>query len=543
MKNKLNIIGFLLTTIMLVVACTGEPEKSDQPIGLLSALPANVPDSIKVLDSGDTLLYFSEIKEGKGEYTYTYKVPRVEVRAKGKPEIPEIPGASYSFKPTVLPDSQFIMRPGAGVEQWHSGSDARANLGQPLDVYHRFVWTRLEGPAQGSYNWTYFDNLVNDAIKKGQKLSFGIMSDYPDGFSGVGLASYDGAMSAYPKYLHDLMQSEPVKDWKARSGTWVPNYNSPHYHARLLALHKALDLHIKEKGWQRVIQFVDVRGFGSWGEWNSSGIVTDINQYPSGTFPTVASFKKIIDAHTEGFPDYPLVAMIAAFDGQWLRNTWIPAEIGHYILTTKNKWGLLGWRRDQWGATDQYLKDYLENNNRSFNGVVLKNLIMERWKYAPITGEPMPSGNSMTDLVRQIKLYHATSFGEGNYGNVSGSTLVNNIREAANIAGYRLQVTSGSFTTGKNGNITVTWENTGVAPTYENWEVIYELKDGDKLVWFGKSSFNPKLFHGTKTVTDNYELPTGDLSLYIRVIDPTGYRQPLPLANAGRLSDGSYKLK
>jgi hypothetical protein len=82
-----------------------------------------------------------------------------------------------------------------------------------------------------------------------------------------------------------------------------------------------------------------------------------------------------------------------------------------------------------------------------------------------------------------------------------------------------------------------------VAPTYENWEVIYELKDGDKLVWFGKSSFNPKLFHGTKTVTDSYELPTGDLSLYIRVIDPTGYRQPLPLANAGRLSDGSYKLK
>ena len=56
------------------------------------------------------------------------------------------------------------------------------------------------------------------------------------------------------------------------------------------------------------------------------------------------------------------------------------------ILTTRNNWGPIGWRRDQWGATDSYLKDYLENNNRSFGGITFKTLIMERWKTAPVTG-------------------------------------------------------------------------------------------------------------------------------------------------------------
>jgi hypothetical protein len=149
-------------------------------------------------------------------------------------------------------------------------------------------------------------------------MSFGIMQLYPGGTVQDGLVSFDGGFASYPLYLHTLMQAETVKDW--RTGTvWTPNYNSLNYQNRLLALHQAIDAHIKSTSFngvpfQNVISCIDIRGYGAWGEWHSGYTPNNvISDYPAGTFPTVASLKKIVDAHTQGFPDFPLVAMIAAF--------------------------------------------------------------------------------------------------------------------------------------------------------------------------------------------------------------------------------------
>src|SRR5688500_11513901 len=89
-----------------------------------------------------------------------------------------------------------LIRPGAGAEQWHNGSARIPNPteSQPigtensLDVYHRFEAWRLQD-AQGNFTWSYFDGLIQDAINKGQKLSFGIMTFNGDGGGGT---SYDG---------------------------------------------------------------------------------------------------------------------------------------------------------------------------------------------------------------------------------------------------------------------------------------------------------------------------------------------------------------
>ncbi|HUM66771.1 MAG TPA: DUF4832 domain-containing protein, partial [Chitinophagaceae bacterium] len=95
------------------------------------------------------------------------------------------------------------------------------------------------------------------------------------------------------------------------------------------------------------------------------------------------------------------------------------------------------------------------------------------------------------------------------------------------------------------------WKNIGVAPTYEEWDVFFELRDSsDHVVWNGKSAFRPKLFlpanRGT-TVTDEFvipaELPAGKYRLELNIKDPRQYRQPLPLAIAGRTIHGSYLLR
>jgi hypothetical protein len=469
---------------------------------------------------------------------------------------------AFSFSEIPFGSAE-LLNPGRGAEQWHDRTDVNVPTEgmntQAMDVYYRFVWTRLEGPTQGSYNWTYFDNLVKAAIAKKQKFSFGIMTVYPEGRTEHGLASYDGGYSSYPQYLHNLMRSESVKDWKSGS-TWIPNYNSNHYLNRLLALNQALNNHINATSYNGVkfsdvINIIDIRGYGSWGEWHSANIVDNVNQYPAGTFPTVASFKRIVDAHTKGFPNFPLVAMIAAFDAGWLNNTKNPPEIAHYVLTTKNNWGPIGWRRDQWGATDNYLKDYLENNNRSFGGVVFKNLIMERWKTSPITGEP-PAWNpgDYYDLERQVRLYHATSFGNGNYGVTPNSTIKERVRAASKATGYRIKITTGeaplSVKRGAAFNIRSTWQNTGLSPAYDNWTVSFELRNSSNLVkWTGNSTRILKRFlpatAGTLT-TDKFTLPTtvpaGTYKLVVRVKDPKNYRPNMRLAINGRNADGSYTL-
>jgi hypothetical protein len=175
-----------------------------------------------------------------------------------------------------------------------------------------------------------------------------------------------------------LMQGETVKDW-IKNGVWVPNYNSVNYQNRLLALYQAINTHLETGSfngvkYKDVIGYIDIRGYGSWGEWHYGSLVADIKELPAGQLPTSASLKKIIDAHLQGFPNYSLVAMIAGFDAgsTQIPLFYSPADVAYYLLTARNNVGEIGIRRDQWGATDAYIAGLMENNTASYNGVVIE---------------------------------------------------------------------------------------------------------------------------------------------------------------------------
>ncbi len=463
---------------------------------------------------------------------------------------------NFSVIPYSDPD---LNRPGGGAEQWNDqnlvnipveGSNTRR-----LDKYFRFSWSMLEG-AQGQYIWTKFDQEINDAISKGQKFSFGIMTHYPDAVSPHRL-NYDGGYSVYPQYLHNLMQAEPVKDWRASNGAWVPNWNSESYITRLLALHQAINNHIMTGSYngvayRDVINYIDVRGYGAFGEWHSYTIVDNMSQYPAGTRATTTSLNRIIDTHIDGFPSFPLVMLVSAFDGNRLGNTMNPPEVAYHALTRRNNWGLLGWRRDNWGATDAYLRSYTDQNTITVNGMRLDTAIMNRWKYAPIVGEPCCNAN-YADLENQVRRYRAVSFGNGNFS--PNSTINPNIRAASKAAGYRIILEGGnvpsSVSTGTSFAVNLLWKNVGITQSYEDWNVRYELKNSaGSAIWSGSSSFQIKMFlpqSNATSHTDNITLPgsvpTGSYTLTVKVSDPKGFRQPMPLAIGGRNSDGSYNLR
>src|SRR6188474_2158703 len=74
------------------------------------------------------------------------------------------PQATLSFTSIPISDPD-LNAPGRGVEQWHDQNVVNVPVEgvntQRLDVYHRFVWTKIEGPTMGSYSWRFFDSLVN----------------------------------------------------------------------------------------------------------------------------------------------------------------------------------------------------------------------------------------------------------------------------------------------------------------------------------------------------------------------------------------------
>ena len=444
-------------------------------------------------------------------------------------------GLSFSFTQIPSTDNDLVA-PGRGAENWNgvtwddsSACKIPAGNSQALDSYVRFNWNEIETATQGVYTWTRFDSYMNRAIDAGQKFSFGIMTAYP------------GEM-AYPNYLHNLMQTESTKDWQS-SGTWVPNWNSPNYIGRYSALLQAIANHLDTTSrngvlYKNAVGYIDIRGYGNYGEWHLSPFL--------GTPATSATLRTIIDAHKEAFPNYQLVAMVAGFYSNSAGNT--PTEISYYLLTTSNNRGQIGWRRDQWG--DSGMDNVLQNNPGSYSGVALKSLIMDKWKYAPVLGETQNTGE-FSDLDREIKLYHAASFGNGNYPSCT-SAVRTAVTASSKDSGYRIILEGGGITSplvhGSAFQISLNWKNIGIAPTYEDWNVVFELRNSNgAAVWTGTSSFNPRLFlPGATTVADNFALPSsvtaGSYKMYLIIKDPNGYRKPLPLAITGRNTDGSYLL-
>lgn len=565
-----SILSFLLALVCSSVFAQTYVDKATLDTITVGTKSQTVTVKVPIQSTKDTVIKIPTVSYKDSSYAIT--IPTISVKKYNPvtPPPPPPPPTQTIALSFVSLTTEYI-RPGAGPEQWHNGS-ARISYpdeSQPLqvenslDVYYRFHWDKLEGSTQGSYTWGYFDGLIQSAINKGQKFSFGIMTFNGDG----GGVSYGGGTSAYPLYLHNLMQSESNKDWLNGSGIWIPNFNSQHYIGRLRALHQAVRDHLLNTRYTATsgpnqgksilladaVYCIDVRGFGNWGEWHTYDMVDNWSSFPAGRQPTIATLKAIIDTHTQVFDRWPLVMMVAAYDGG---QTGIPIfapypEVAFYALTARNAWGGVGFRRDQWGATDAYLNGLLEGNNRTFNGSVpFKNIILEKYKNAPITGEPYPGSLDMSDLLRQVNLYHPTSIGNGNYGAYpSNITVRNRIRDAFKKCGYRLEPKGGnvSLSSGQL-SITINWQNVGISPTYEDWNVVFELVyPSGGIAWSSSSSFKPKLFlpqASPTPITDNFpvNLPSGIYTLRMIVKENSGYRQPMPLQITGRQANGSYNL-
>lgn len=476
-----------------------------------------------------------------------------EVTVTVKPAIIVNPPTSATYPFTLTPNKTLTkLRHFAGFENWN-GQNYASFPGGWADLYFRFCTTDIVKGANGIIDWTRYDNEFKKAINQraGMSIGFMVVCDSDDFLASE---TWNNATSRFSRKWWDQMQAESVKPF-VRSGMHIPNWNSPSFLANLEAFLKLVQSHNETTShngvfFKDIINYVDIRIYASWGEWHNGGIFNNVSEFPAGTRPTVATYKRIIDAHCDAFPNYPNVVLFAGYDANFLNHTMTPPEITDYLLTKRNAWGLIGWRRDQWGngrnTGDTYVHSYLEENTRSFgNSGPFNQIIMERWKFAPIVGEPYGPGADLSDLKRQVEFYHACSVGNGNYPPTTAQQ--NLFKAAADSAGAKLSLNSGQLkvSTAFDFDITMTAENFGRCPVYNNrLNLIYELRDSAGAVkWTSTSQWKPLLkLPGTHTISDNYKvlnIPAGTYSLTAVIKD--NYRA-LPMFNDNQAADGSIVL-
>lgn len=500
---------------------------SDLDGHLVSYLWKQLSGPVVTLSNGDQLVgKISDLKPG--DYVFEFAatdddgaVSKVSVSFTILAEVPPVvTPAVKSFPIDVTQRTDEYVRPNCGMETWNGSYGVKTNSGSATGTirYKRFSYFDIRN-NDGTFTWSIFDSEIKIAIQNKQKFSFGIMNLYP----GAG-TSVDGYPLSYPLFVHKLMQAESVKDWTYSSPegwkAWIPNCNSENYISEWQKTLQGVADHIIANGWQNVIGYVDIRGYGSCGEWHTWDWT---GKEPAGTKATAASLKRMVDIHLKCFPNYPAVALMGAFDQGGASK--VPAEVSTYILSTKNAWGDIGWRRDNWGDAgyDSTLDKYPE--------------LLTRYKTAYVTGEPLNDkvavsrncGAAYCDLVREVKKYHLNSLGNANFPGIDTATQTN-IKSSEKEMGYRIGITGGSVdidTVNKKVKFTVNWINIGGNPPLDQWSVFFEI--GSAVY---KSKFSPLLFVGAKTFVeemDYWPLPSGDYQLKIYTADPTGFQRPLPI--------------
>jgi hypothetical protein len=151
----------------------------------------------------------------------------------------------------------------------------------------------------------------------------------------------------------------------------------------------------------------------------------------------------------------------------------------------------------------------------------------------------------------QVRQFHVSTLSSGNMP-WSHDALTARQRSAyaaaLATAGYRIRLRSltlpRSIVAGRRIVVRTSWVNQGSAPTYDRWDVRLTFAKAGRS---GGASLGRQLegliaSSRSSTKVTVPRLPAGRYDVLVSVVDPTGYSQPMHLANAGRTEQGAYRV-
>ncbi|MBO4415480.1 MAG: DUF4832 domain-containing protein [Lachnospiraceae bacterium] len=418
-------------------------------------------------------------------------------------------------------------------------------------IYVDIKWSELE-PEKGTFAFDALEEQYQfEKWKKaGCRMVFRFVMDNPN------LINHDPNIKRMdiPQWLYDELAEENAEGGGA--GTFYngetilgmlggvgfsPNYKS----AKLLAYHEAAIKAFAERYDDPAITaYVEVGSLGHWAEFHT---------WPTGTgeFPDPELAQKYMQVYADAFHNVRV----------GIRKP--------YALAAENNWGLyndiFGVTSD--GGTPTFL-EWAASGNTDMPGSTPEDIAasaMPDWWKLNYSGGEFANGDFRTNALNenicavldQIRDSHTTWLGpcsacDFKVGDPQYESFRYNIETMFSTMGYNYGIYSLTqperLITGENNVLSITWNNTGVAPIYYNCPVTLSLKDaGGNVVYEQVQDFDTtKWLPGRSTVEASLNVPSdiaeGEYTLSVKMTTADSRKDIIYLTMEGGQADGSYDL-
>lgn len=402
-----------------------------------------------------------------------------------------------------------LLNPGRGFTS--TGNTFNDNLSDrlhPLCGVHqqRLFWDALE-PEEGKINYALIDSALVRSVRNGQLLNFRVMCQDVD---------------------------MKVPKWALDAGVKSPFYDNPVFIEKQVNLIKALGARYDGNPG---VCFVDIGTVGQWGEWH---VDPDAKDSTKIIFPSDENARKIIDAYFLSFKKTPLVSLIA-----------FKQKYGFQYGTSKGA----GWRADCWGDMDSLGWNHMKGvYPQALDGADAH----DSWKNGPIAFETCwtmeewhKRGWDIDYILNKALEWHATEVNNGT--EAIPKEWYPKVKEFEKKLGYRFVLSElvypAKAAKGKALTCTMNWQNKGVAPLYNAYQLAIQLvskTDTAKRFTIATDADLKKLFPGSTVVKSSITIPgqveTGEYEVELGIIAPDTKMPAIQLAIAGKTKDGWYKM-
>ncbi|MCD8129697.1 MAG: DUF4832 domain-containing protein [Lachnospiraceae bacterium] len=368
-------------------------------------------------------------------------------------------------------------------------------------VYIGLTWARWE-PTEGVYDIQYLEETyhIEQWQEEGKHAVLRFLCDVPGS---------SGHVMDIPEWLYLQTMDGSFYTTSYGSG-YSPNYENSTFRAAHRAAIEALADYCNESDF---VAYVEIGSLGHWGEWH---VHSDVEG--AGMPDAEICLEYVLDYY-DSFTNARLLMR---------RNYEMAAELGLglYNDMTGSETSTRGWL------------SWIENGgSQQTDGKALEYRALENfWETAPVGGEftsatPMEEmlGENLDMTLSLIEETHMSFIGP--YCPTGEEAQSEGAQEVLKRLGYRLYISglTTSYSLRENElQISMTWENTGIAPMYWDWPVtmyVYSL-DG-KLEYSETVEMNlTQLVPGAQIVTENSipyseQLQSGFV-IGVSITDPEG---------------------